>query len=677
MAVGGGDQLRHLRRQETLQPPDALDLAQLFLDPLLQRPVPVLQLVGLFLQFCGLLLHGGVRGREFAALGVDFRKQPRIAHRQHRLMREGLHQPDQVGRKLAGHFAQHHQRAQDALLVDQRHHQHRMEAGLQHDIAQPVPGGAGQIGDRDRLALRRGRAEHAVGLVDDEMVASGRLVDADRLGEVELMLCRVVAVDQHRVGMGDLQRARRHRRQHRVEVERGGHRAADFLQHLEFVDRARQIPRPRLDLGFEAGIGFLQLAGHAVELVGQFLQLVPRAHLDAMAEIAGAEPPCACAQRGDRDQHPPRQHGAGEDSDHEAEPDQQRAAHQLVADRRQRQRGRLLEQRMPAEFRQRARCRQHPLAVEAGAGGERHAVRLQEGRDLRQRGEFVADLRALRARQHLAARIDQEGVADLADLGLAEEIVEKAQVDLGQRDAGIDAGMRHRDRHEGAGADEIGRREGDAPGVGLDEADVAGKVAVAVGHHLGARHPQQFAAAAADEGELAHRRQLVQQLRIIGAAILQGAVETSRGRTGARHPADLPLQLVDRLLDPPRGGLRLLAHGLDQRDLGAAIADPGLHRAVDRQHEHDKPDQRDDVFGEQPFAQKPGFVLDRAHPDPRAPPPSEVRAQPALSSTIWRPRTAPPPAWLAVISGSYPPLEGEGRRESGDAKHRPESGGVG
>ena len=133
----------------------------------------------------------------------------------------------------------------------------------------------------------------------------------------------VIAVDQHRVGMGDFQRARRHRRQHGVEIERGGDRAADFLEHLELVDRLRQIARALLDLGFEAGIGFLQLARHAVELVGEFFQLVLGVHVDAMAEIAGAEPPRAGAQRRDRDQHPPRQQGAGEDRDHEPERDQQ------------------------------------------------------------------------------------------------------------------------------------------------------------------------------------------------------------------------------------------------------------------------------------------------------------------------------------------------------------------
>ena len=122
--------------------------------------------------------------------------------------------------------------------------------------------------------------------------------------------------------MGDFQRARRHRRQHGVEIERGGDRAADLLEHLELVDRLREIAGALLDLGFEAGIGLLQLAGHAVELVGEFFQLVVGPHLDAMAEIAGAEPPRAGAQRRDRDQHAPRQQRAGEDRDHEAEPDQ-------------------------------------------------------------------------------------------------------------------------------------------------------------------------------------------------------------------------------------------------------------------------------------------------------------------------------------------------------------------
>jgi len=139
------------------------------------------------------------------------------------------------------------------------------------------------------------------------MRALGRPVDAGRFGQVELTPGGVVAINQNRIGAGDFERARRDRRQHRVEIERGRDRAADLLENLKLVDRLRQIPRALLDLGFEAGIGLLQLAGHAVELVGEFLQLIVGIHLDTMAEIAGPELARAAAQRGDRDQHPPRQ----------------------------------------------------------------------------------------------------------------------------------------------------------------------------------------------------------------------------------------------------------------------------------------------------------------------------------------------------------------------------------
>ena len=70
MAVGGGDQLRHLRRQEALEfLGDALDLGDLFFDPFFQRPVPVQQLVGLLLQLACLLLHGGMRSSQSQPFG--------------------------------------------------------------------------------------------------------------------------------------------------------------------------------------------------------------------------------------------------------------------------------------------------------------------------------------------------------------------------------------------------------------------------------------------------------------------------------------------------------------------------------------------------------------------------------------------------------------------------------
>ena len=170
-----------------------------------------------------------------------------------------------------------------------------METGRDRDVAQQEIAGLRQIGDRDRLALGRGLAEHAGVLVDRAVRAFGVAVDADRLGQGELVPGGVIGIDQDRVGMGDLERARGHRRQHGVEIERGGDRAADLFQHLQFVDRAREIAGALLHLGLEARIGFGELAGHAVELVGELFQLVGGAHVDAMAEIAGAEPPRAGA----------------------------------------------------------------------------------------------------------------------------------------------------------------------------------------------------------------------------------------------------------------------------------------------------------------------------------------------------------------------------------------------
>ena len=60
MAVAGRDQLRDLRRQKTLQPADAFDLAELRFDPFFERLVPVLELVGLLLKLVGLFAHRGM-----------------------------------------------------------------------------------------------------------------------------------------------------------------------------------------------------------------------------------------------------------------------------------------------------------------------------------------------------------------------------------------------------------------------------------------------------------------------------------------------------------------------------------------------------------------------------------------------------------------------------------------
>ena len=262
------------------------------------------------------------------------------------------------------------------------------------------------------------------------------------------------------------------------------------------------------------------------------------------------------------------------------------------------------------------------MAAVVGAGSQRRVARCHQRGDLRQRRQIGADLGALgRGRQHLAAGIHHIGEGGLADLGVAEEIRQEAQVDVGDGDAGVEAGMRHRDRHEGLRAAEFGRRVIDAVGDGFGEAQVAGEIRAARDQDRGAGQPQQFVAVAAQQRQLADRGHAGQQLGVVGAVLFEA------DGAGAGHPADLAFEIGDRGFDPLGGRLGLFRHRVGQRGLGGAVADPGFERAVDRQHEHDEADQRDDVFGEQALRHKADFVLDPDHPDPRkAAPGTGIRA---------------------------------------------------
>jgi hypothetical protein len=116
----------------------------------------------------------------------------------------------------------------------------------------------------------------------------------------------------------------------------------------------------------------------------------------------------------------------------------------LIADRRQRLRGRLLEIHDPAELRQARGRRQHRIAVDIAARGERSAVGRDQGGDLGQCGEVAPDIRALGGSgQRLAMGIDDIGRGRLADLRIAKEIGEEARIDVGDGDAVVEAGMRH------------------------------------------------------------------------------------------------------------------------------------------------------------------------------------------------------------------------------------------
>src|SRR5207245_3071874 len=64
-----------------------------------------------------------------------------------------------------------------------------------------------------------------------------------------------------------------------------------------------QLTRPLLDLALEARVRLLELGGHAVELVAERLELVARADVNPLVELARADPRRAGLERLDgRDQ---------------------------------------------------------------------------------------------------------------------------------------------------------------------------------------------------------------------------------------------------------------------------------------------------------------------------------------------------------------------------------------
>ena len=82
--------------------------------------------------------------------------------------------------------------------------------------------------------------------------------------------------------------------------------------------------------------------------------------------------------------------------------------------------------------------RQHRMAGRIVAGGQRAPPGASAAATCGRARDILGDLGALGgARQHLAARIDHIGERGAADLGVAEEVVEKAKIDLGHRDAGV------------------------------------------------------------------------------------------------------------------------------------------------------------------------------------------------------------------------------------------------
>ena len=150
--------------------------------------------------------------------------------------------------------------------------------------------------------------------------------------------------------------------------------------------------------------------------------------------------------------------------------------------------------------------------------------------------------------------------------------------------------MPHRNRQIGIRPIEIDRRHPDRQIAGLGESRITGIVDAASEHELRARQPQLLPARTVELHEPIDGRYLLEQQRIVRAALLDG------GCAGARRPADLALDFRQVLLDAPRRRLGLLGQRLGQQLRGFAIQEPGLEATIEEQQQQYQPDERENVL---------------------------------------------------------------------------------
>ena len=148
-----------------------------------------------------------------------------------------------------------------------------------------------KVRQRHSLSLPGGDTQNAS--VERDAGGADRLLESRikpvRFGKLEHVLCRVVAENLPGIGIRKFHRLGHDRRQHRLGIERRRDGAADFLKRLQFADRLGEIGGAFRDFLLEAAIGSVQFTRHPVELVGQFLDLIPGMDVDAVAEIAGLQ----------------------------------------------------------------------------------------------------------------------------------------------------------------------------------------------------------------------------------------------------------------------------------------------------------------------------------------------------------------------------------------------------
>src|SRR5262249_14389822 len=158
------------------------------------------------------------------------------------------------------------------------------------------------------------------------------LAHAVRSTQLETLRCWIDDVDGSGLSARQLHSLGNDGGQNGGEIERGVYRLRHFAKGTQLPHGLRklmtacfQFVRSLLHLLSRAGMGFLEVARHSVELIRERLKLVPRLDGDSLAEVATAEPSGAQPQSLDRadhaagEKHPGKDGNAKRGQQHEGE----------------------------------------------------------------------------------------------------------------------------------------------------------------------------------------------------------------------------------------------------------------------------------------------------------------------------------------------------------------------
>ena len=159
------------------------------------------------------------------------------------MRRESLDEVHRVSVEVAGCFATHYQQADDIFPTKERRHQSRAIPGAQDDFVDRVGRLLPQVGDLDRLALRKRSAN--VRLVKADVAVRQRvdqfLIHAVGGAQVKFALHVVEDVDRAGFGAGELHRLGDDGREHSLKIECRVHGLGDFAKRAQLPDRAAKL----------------------------------------------------------------------------------------------------------------------------------------------------------------------------------------------------------------------------------------------------------------------------------------------------------------------------------------------------------------------------------------------------------------------------------------------------